>query len=76
MARQRDFDRQTSSASSLLIILASIVYWQIREIERLLPKAREQGIDLAPLKHLSPISWENVLLYGEYNLSRNLVRTG
>jgi hypothetical protein len=26
------------------------------------------------LSHVSPISWDNVLLYGEYLLSRDLIR--
>jgi hypothetical protein len=32
------------------------------------------GVDLSLLKHISPIGWENTILYGEYVLNRNLVR--
>jgi hypothetical protein len=28
----------------------------------------------ALLEHISPIGWENIILYGEYVLNRNLVR--
>ena len=36
---QRDFERQTGAASCLLLILAAIIYWQIREIDRVLSEA-------------------------------------
>jgi hypothetical protein len=26
------------------------------------------------LEHISPIEWENVVLYGEYVIDRNLIR--
>jgi hypothetical protein len=26
------------------------------------------GIDLSPLEHVSPIEWDNVVLYGQYIL--------
>jgi hypothetical protein len=26
-------------------------------------------------EHISPIGWENIILYGEYVLNRNLVRS-
>src|SRR5262245_669590 len=71
----RDFQQQMSRASCLVLILASIIYWQIQEIESVLrhwdPEA--DGINPALLSHLSPIGWENVVLYGEYHLDRTLV---
>ena len=73
----RDFRRQMSTASCLLIILAAIVYWQIREIERVLGDSdpgEDVPVDL--LDHISPISWENVVLYGEYKLRPELVAIG
>ena len=36
---QRDFERQTGAASCLLLILAAIIYWQIRKIDRVLSEA-------------------------------------
>ena len=30
---------------------------------------------LSMLEHISPIGWENVILYGEYVLNHNLVRS-
>ena len=32
------------------------------------------GIGLALVKHISPITWDNVILYGEYVIDRNLIR--
>ena len=61
----------------MLTILAAVVYWQIREIERVLGKIdpKDDGpFDL--LAHISPISWDNVVLYGEYKLQPELVETG
>ena len=74
---QRDFERQTGAASCLLLILAAIIYWQIREIDRVLSEADSDADDLnfELLSHISPIGWDNVLLYGEYQLNRSLVRS-
>ena len=64
---QRDFERQTGAASCLLRILAAIICWQIREIDRVLSEAGSDADDLnfELLSHISPIGWDNVLLYGE-----------
>ena len=32
------------------------------------------GIELSLLRHVSPIEWDNIVLYGEYVLNRRLVR--
>ena len=58
-------------------ILAAIIYWQIREIDRVLSEAGSDADDLnfELLSHISPIGWDNVLLYGEYQLNRSLVRS-
>ena len=34
----------------------------------------EEGIDPALLPHISPIGWDNVILYGEYALDPGWVR--
>ena len=59
---QRDFERQTGAASCLLLILAAIIYWQIREIDRVLSEAGSDADDLnfELLSHISPIGWDNV----------------
>jgi hypothetical protein len=62
--------------SCLTLILACIVYWQAREISRVLSQCDPlgNGIDLSLLEHVSPIEWDNVVLYGQYILDRKLVR--
>ena len=34
----------------------------------------KEGIDATLLQHVSPIEWDNVILYGQYVLDRALVR--
>ncbi|MCB0011443.1 MAG: Tn3 family transposase, partial [Anaerolineales bacterium] len=53
-----------------------IIYWQAKEINRVILEGTPEaaGVDLSLLEHISPIGWDNVLLYGEYVLNRNLVR--
>ena len=47
------------------------------EIDRVLSEAGSDADDLnfELLSHISPIGWDNVLLYGEYQLNRSLVRS-
>jgi len=72
---QRDLQEQKNSCSCLTLIMASIVYWQANEIYRVVRECcpKENDIDLALLEHISPISWDNVILYGEYVLNRSLI---
>ena len=53
--------------TAALLILACIVYWQAREISRL-AAAPNFPFDPALLRHLSPIEWKNVILYGEIKI--------
>jgi hypothetical protein len=72
----RELWEQMNNCSCLNLIPACIVYWQACEISRVLrecdPIANE--IDLSLLEHVSPIEWDNVVLYGQYILDRKLVR--
>jgi TnpA family transposase len=72
----RDFQGQMNTCNCLTLILACIIYWQAREIERVVrecdPGAAE--VDLTLLEHVSPIEWDNVLLYGQYIIDRSLIR--
>ena len=65
-----------NTCSCLNLILACIVYWQGREISRVLSQCDPvaNGIDLSLLEHVSPIEWDNVVLYGQYILDRKRVR--
>jgi TnpA family transposase len=72
----RDLQQQMSRASCLVLILAALIYWQILQIDGVLQhwNPTEDGIAPALLTHISPIGWNNVVLYGEYHLDRSLVR--
>lgn len=71
-----DLQGQKNTSSCLTLIMACIIYWQAREINRVILDGQPEaaGVDLSLLEHISPIGWDNVLLYGEYVLNRNLVR--
>jgi hypothetical protein len=53
----------------------ALIYWQILEIDGVLQywDPAEDGVDPSLLSHISPIGWDNVVLYGEYHLDRSLV---
>jgi TnpA family transposase len=72
----RDLHAQLNTSNCLTIIMACIIYWQAKEISRVIQDhdAQMAGIDLNLLEHISPIGWENIILYGEYVLNRNLVQ--
>ncbi len=59
----------------MTLILACIIYWQAKEINRVVVECDPERacIDLALIQHISPITWDNVILYGEYTLDRNLI---
>ena len=65
---KRDFYEIMKSCSCLTLILACIIYWQAKEIGRVIAECNpeEEGVDTSLLEHVSPIEWENVVLYGEY----------
>jgi hypothetical protein len=65
-----------NSCSCLTLILAGIIYWQAREIDRVLNECdpMNNGINVSLLEHISPIEWDNMILYGEYVLNRDLIR--
>lgn len=72
----RDLEGQRHTSSCLTLIMACIIYWQAKEINRVLLEEDSEGagVDLSLVEHISPIGWENIILYGEYVLNRNLVR--
>ena len=72
----RDLHEQKNTCSCLTLILACIIYWQAKEINRIV---EEYGHELAPaclamLPHVSPIGWDNVILYGEYVVDKRLIK--
>lgn len=71
-----DLREQKNSCSCMTLILACIIYWQAREINRVVMECdpEESGINLNLVEHVSPITWDNVILYGEYLLDQNLIQ--
>ena len=69
---------QINSRSCPTLILACVIYWQAKEISRVVRwqqhKEGEEKIDVTLLEHVSPIEWDNVILYGQYILDRAQVR--
>ena len=65
-----------SSGNCTTLIMAAIIYWQAKEISRIIKENSPEvaGIDIMLLAHISPIAWSNVILYGEYKLDKDLVR--
>jgi TnpA family transposase len=72
----RELHEQMNSCSCLTLILACVIYWQAKEISRVVLwyKPEHDKIDVALLEHISPIEWDNVILYGQYVLDRAQVR--
>ena len=71
----RDLHAQQNTSSCLTLIMACIIYWQAKELNRIVLECDpdKAGVDLALLAHISPIGWENIVLYGEYVLNRSLI---
>ncbi len=72
----RELHEQMNSCSCLTLILACIIYWQAKQITptMLSGDLAQEGIDATLIQHISPIEWDNVILYGQYVLDRALVR--
>ncbi len=72
---QRDLQAMKNTSSCLTLLMACIIYWQAQEINRVVLERDplEADVDLSLLEHISPIGWDNIILYGEYVLNRNLV---
>ena len=56
-----------NACSCLTLILACVIYWQARETSRS-AAAPDFPFDPELLRHISPIEWKNVILYGEIKI--------
>jgi TnpA family transposase len=72
----RELHAQQNTSGCLTLIMACIIYWQAKEINRTILEGEPEavGVDLSLLEHISPIGWENIILYGQYVLNRDLVQ--
>lgn len=66
---------QAISCNCLTLIMACIIYWQAKELDQLVNTVEffEMGFDLDLVKHVSPVGWDNVVLYGEYVINKLLI---
>ena len=73
---KRDWLEQQHSCSCLTLVIACIIYWQAKEINRVIQgfKPEEEGIDISLIQYISPVSWDNIILYGDYILNRAKVK--
>lgn len=72
-----DLQAQRNTCSCLTLIIACIIYWQAKEITHIIEAFGHELNErtLAMLAHISPIGWDNIILYGEYVLDRALIRS-
>jgi TnpA family transposase len=72
----RELWEQMNTCSCLTLVVASIVYWQAKEISRIVRECDPEGnsVDIHLLEHVSPIEWENIVLYGQYILDKTLIK--
>ena len=56
--------------------MAAIIYWQAKEISRIVKEHNPEAadVDITLLKHISPIAWSNVIIYGDYTLNKESVK--
>ena len=66
--RDRSFEQQRYRASGLTLVTAAIALWNTVFIEWAVPASelRDQTVDPALLKYLSPLGWEHINLTGDY----------
>ncbi len=69
----REVYNQMKTCSCLTLIPACIIYWQAREITRL-TAAPDFPFDPELIRHISPIEWKNVILYGEIKIDPEKLR--
>jgi TnpA family transposase len=72
----REIHQQLNSCSCLTLIAACVIYWQAKEITRILQQhdPDTELFDPSLIAHISPIGWDNVILYGEYRLDPSLIK--
>jgi hypothetical protein len=55
--------------------MACVIYWQAKEISRILTECHiPEGLKLLLLEHISSIGWDNIVLYGEYIINKELIQ--
>lgn len=66
--RDRRFENQSYRASGLNLLVAAIILWNTRYLERALADMRAPD-DVA--RHIAPLGWEHIALTGDYSWERD-----
>ena len=76
MVQDRTFDDQRLRAGGLNLVVAAIVLWNTVYLERAVETLRASGTVVPDelLKHLSPLTWEHIVLTGEYRWGSDQTR--
>ena len=74
--RDRSHENQSSRAAALNLVVAAIVLFNCRYLDRVLDALRSGGarIDPAHVAHLSPLGWDHINLTGDYVWSDSIDR--
>jgi len=65
--RDRSFEGQSSRASGLNLLIAAIILWNTRYLEKAIKQIRgEADVPDEYLQYLSPLGWEHINLTGDY----------
>lgn len=72
----RDLIAQYNSCNCLTLIMSCIIYWQCKEMARVIKENQDEAkqYNLLLIEHISPATWGNLVLYGEYIIDRSKVR--
>jgi Tn3 transposase DDE domain len=65
-----------NSCSKPMLILACVIYWQAKEISRVVRcrNTESDKIEVSLLEYVSPIEWDNVILYGQNDSDGGRIR--
>jgi TnpA family transposase len=61
--RDRTFENQAYRASGLNLIVAAVILWNTRYLER---AAADLGVGPEMMRHVAPLGWEHLSLTGDY----------
>lgn len=74
--RDRSSQAQEYRIAGLNLLAAIIIYWNTKQIGKIITKRRQAGIydpdDLLP--HVSPLGWGHILITGEYRWPKNVLK--
>ncbi len=76
-ARRRDANSDLIGITGgLNLIVAAIVYWNTVYLEQAVATLRAAGLEIPDelLQHLSPLTWEQIVLTGEYRWMADVAR--